>query len=48
MCLWDEEGVDEALWAVHLSMVEKAQANRAELLKIAVSALTGLLGAPRP
>ena len=35
--------IDEALWDVHLQLVERAQTNRNELFKTAVSALTGLV-----
>jgi hypothetical protein len=37
--------IDDALWAIHTDMVQRAQAHRAELLKTAVSAATGLLAA---
>ncbi|MFQ5341904.1 MAG: hypothetical protein ACE5F6_10205 [Anaerolineae bacterium] len=37
--------VDEALWEIHVDMVQQAQAHRAELLKAAVSAAAGLLDA---
>ncbi len=37
--------IDEELWAIHLDMVRQAQANRAEMLKAAASAATGLLEA---
>jgi hypothetical protein len=39
------DAIDEALWAIHVSMVEQAQANRNEMLKTVVSAATGLLDA---
>jgi hypothetical protein len=46
VCVPEREGeVDEALWTIHTDMVQRAQAHRAELLKAAVSAATGLLGA---
>jgi hypothetical protein len=35
--------VDEALWTLHLEMVEKAQTSRNELFKTAVSAVTSLV-----
>jgi hypothetical protein len=35
--------IDQALWAIHLDMVQQAQANRAEMIKTAASAATGLL-----
>ncbi len=39
----DEFGkVDQDLWNIHLDMVKQAQANRSELIKAAVSAVTGL------
>ncbi len=37
-----EDGVDDALWAIHVAMVQQAQAHRTELLKTAVSAASGL------
>ncbi len=37
--------IDEVLWAIHLDMVQQAQANRAEMLKTAVAAATGLFDA---
>jgi hypothetical protein len=44
VCVPEKKGeVDEALWAVHVDMVKQAQANRAEMIKTAVSAATGLL-----
>lgn len=36
--------IDQALWNLHLDMVARAQANRAEMLKTAVSAASALLG----
>ncbi|HKG26595.1 MAG TPA: hypothetical protein VKB09_13165, partial [Thermomicrobiales bacterium] len=36
--------LDASIWGMHADMVERAQANRAELLKTAVEAATGLLG----
>ncbi len=45
MCLpRDEEGIDESLLKIHADMVERAQANRVEMFKTAVSALAGLVG----
>jgi hypothetical protein len=37
--------IDEDLWTIHLDMVKQAQANRAEMIKAATSAATGLLEA---
>jgi hypothetical protein len=37
--------IDEDLWTIHLDMVKQAQANRAEMIKAAASAATGLLDA---
>lgn len=37
----------DGVWAMHADMVGRAQANRTELLKAAVGAATGLLGAVR-
>jgi hypothetical protein len=46
VCVPEKEGkIDQALWTIHTDMVQRAQAHRAELLKAAVSAATGLLGA---
>jgi hypothetical protein len=35
--------VDQALWALHLDMVQQAQTNRAELIRTAVEAISGLV-----
>lgn len=35
-------GLDDDLWAIHVAMVQQAQVHRAELLKTAVSAASGL------
>jgi hypothetical protein len=46
VCVPEREGaIDQALWALHTDMVQRARAHRAELLKAAVSAATGLLEA---
>jgi hypothetical protein len=46
VCVPEEAGeIDQALWALHADLVQRAQANRAELLKAAASAATGLLDA---
>ncbi len=46
VCVPERKGeVDEALWAIHVDMVRQAQENRAEMIKTAVSAATGLLSA---
>jgi hypothetical protein len=37
--------IDRELWEIHLSMVQQAQANRAEMMKAAAAAATGLLQA---
>jgi hypothetical protein len=42
------EGIDTALWAVHVDLVRQAQANRAELIKMALSAVSGILSALKP
>jgi hypothetical protein len=39
--------IDEALWTVHLGMVEQARAARAELLKTVGSAVAGMLDAAK-
>ena len=49
VCVPEEAGeVDQAVWAIHAEMVQRAQAGRAELLRTALSAATGLLGAVKP
>ncbi len=40
-----EGQIDEELWAIHLSMVQQAQANRAEMIRTITNAAAGLLGA---
>ncbi|MBI4675278.1 MAG: hypothetical protein HY741_26850 [Chloroflexi bacterium] len=42
------EGMDETLWAAHVDMVKQAQANRTELVKLAFSAVSGLITAIKP
>jgi len=41
----DAGEVDRVLWSLHLDMIQQAQANRAEMIKAASSAATGLLQA---
>jgi hypothetical protein len=44
VCVPEEEGkIAQALWTIHADMVQRALANRAEMLKTAISAATGLL-----
>jgi hypothetical protein len=44
LCVPQKDGViDQALWAVHSEMVRQAQANRAELLKSVVQAVSGVV-----
>jgi hypothetical protein len=44
VCVPEKKGeIDQVLWALHSDMVQRAQANRAEMLKTAVTAATGLL-----
>lgn len=46
VCVPETEGVvDKNLWEIHLSMVQQAQVNRAEVIKAVTAAATGLLGA---
>jgi len=46
VCVPERDGVlDTALWGLHMEMVQRAQAQRTELLKAAVSAAAGLLEA---
>jgi hypothetical protein len=40
--------IDPAIWTLHSAMVERAQANRRELLKTAASTAATLLGAVKP
>lgn len=40
-----DDGVDERLWAIHVSMVQQAQANRAEMVRAIAAAAAGLLSA---
>ncbi len=42
------DGMDETLWAAHVDMVQQAQANRAELVKLAISTVSGLITAIKP
>jgi hypothetical protein len=42
------DGVDQVLWNAHVDMVKQAQANRTELIRLAMSAASGLLGAIKP
>jgi hypothetical protein len=49
VCVPEQDGqVDTTLWAIHGEMVSRAQAQRAELFKAAVSAATGMLEALKP
>ena len=44
VCVPETEGaIDRSLWAIHLDMVQQAQANRAEMIKAGVSAASSLL-----
>ncbi len=44
VCVPEEHGeVDGELWEIHAAMVERAAANRAELIKAVASAASGLL-----
>jgi hypothetical protein len=40
----DAGQIDQALWSIHTSMVQQAQANRAVILKTTAEVLAGLLG----
>jgi hypothetical protein len=40
--------VDTDLWKIHLEMLQQAQASRTELVKTAVSAVTGLANLLKP
>lgn len=44
VCIPQKDGeIDKALWALHSEMVQQAQANRAEMLKMVVEAISGLV-----
>jgi hypothetical protein len=44
VCVPAQDGeVDQALWELHTGMVEQAQVNRAELIRTAIEAVSGLL-----
>ena len=46
VCVPERKGeIDDALWTIHVDMVQQAQVNRTEMIKTAVSAATGLLDA---
>ncbi len=46
VCVPERSGeIDDDLWSIHLDMVRQAQENRAEMIKTAASAATGLLEA---
>jgi len=46
VCVPEKMGeIDEALWDIHLDMVQQAQVNRTEMIKTALSAATSLLDA---
>ena len=40
--------IDDAVWTLHIGMVERAQASRAELIRTVASAAATLLGAVKP
>ncbi|NJM39878.1 MAG: hypothetical protein HC853_03430 [Anaerolineae bacterium] len=42
------EQVDEGLWEIHKAMVAQAQANRTEVVKLAISAVSGILNIIKP
>jgi len=45
VCVPEQDGkVDDALWKIHSEAVEKALANRTEMIKLAVSAAASLMG----
>lgn len=49
VCVPEQEGeVDIELWNVHLQMLQQAQTSRAELIKTAVSAVTGMVNLVKP
>ncbi|MBI3942690.1 MAG: hypothetical protein HY326_06725 [Chloroflexi bacterium] len=47
MCVPERDGeIDEALWQMHADMIQRAQANRAELLRASIAAVSGFFKAP--
>ena len=44
----EAESVDTSLWTVHTAMVAQAQANRTELMKLALSAASSVIGVLKP
>jgi hypothetical protein len=49
VCVPEEAGeVDSELWRIHLEMLQQAQNSRMELLKTAISAVTGLANLIKP
>ena len=45
VCVPEQDGkVDDALWKIHSDAVERALANRNEMIKLAVGAVTSLVG----
>jgi hypothetical protein len=49
ICVPEEEGeIDSTLWKIHMDMVNQAQASRAELIKTAISAASGLVNLLKP
>lgn len=48
LCVPERDGqLDERLWSIHLNMVERAQANRIEMIRAAADAAAGLIKAIR-
>ncbi|HET6261459.1 MAG TPA: hypothetical protein VFG99_04370, partial [Chloroflexia bacterium] len=46
VCVPEKDGqIDQAVWAIHIDMVAKAQAHRAEMLKLSLSTVIGLVDA---
>ena len=49
VCVPEQDGkVDDALWAIHADIVQKAMANRVEMLKAAASAMASLIPGVKP
>ena len=42
------ERIDQELWAAHVGMVAQAQANRTELIKMALAAASGIVSTVKP
>ena len=49
VCVPEQDGkVDDALWAIHAAIVDRALRHRVEMLQLAASAASSLIGAKQP